>query len=364
MKNKVFLIIFFIFVLFNKLYSNEIYNLLIYPFILIVFSIVFKTKKEYLMRKIIIYQIIKMVLIYVLIYYSAGFFIDYLKNPYGREFNALVINFYSILLVTGLKEYIRGILINGVVNKKYFYMFLICIIFIILELNLNEITQSIKTFDEFILLFTTHITPVIVINVFMTYLCIKGGFLPGLIYRTVLSLTSLIIPVVPDFNPVIISLFETTFPFFTFLLIRNELSKKEKYKEEIKPSRWIITTSILTLIMLFSLGTFNIKPVSVLTGSMKPSINEGDLLIISKCNIENIKPFDIIEFEIRGYHVVHRVIKIENKTLVTKGDNNLFEDKERVTSDNLTGCLNFKVPFLGYPAYMLKTIFNKGENII
>ncbi len=361
MKNKTFLIIFFIFVLFNKIYSSEVYNLIIYPSILIIFSLVFYSKKEYPKRKIIIYQIIKMVLIYVLIFYSAGFFIDYLKNPYGKDFNGIIINFYSILLVTSLKEYIRGILINEVANKKYFYMFLICIIFIILELDISLVKESIKTFDQFILLFTTHITPVIVINVFMTYLCIKGGFLPGLIYRALLTFISLIIPVVPNFNPVIITLFDTLFPFFTFLLIRKELSKKDKFEEEIKPSRWIITSSIMTLIMLFALGTFNTKPVTVLTGSMKPSINEGDLLIISKCKIESIKPFDIIEFKIRGYSIVHRVIRIENKTLVTKGDNNLFEDKERITSDNLSGCLNFKIPYLGYPAYMLKVIFNKGE---
>ena len=361
MKNKTFLIIFFIFVLFNKIYSSEVYNLIIYPSILIIFSLVFYSKKEYPKRKIIIYQIIKMVLIYVLIFYSAGFFIDYLKNPYGKDFNGIIINFYSILLVTSLKEYIRGILINEVANKKYFYMFLICIIFIILELDISLVKESIKTFDQFILLFTTHITPVIVINVFMTYLCIKGGFLPGLIYRALLTFISLIIPVVPNFNPVITSLFECIFPFFTYLLIRNELQRDDKYEEEIKPSNWIITTSILTLIMLFALGTFNVKPVAVLTGSMNPSINEGDLLIISKCSIETVKPFDIVEFEVRNYSIVHRVIRIENNRLVTKGDNNLSIDKERVTSDNLTGCLKFKIPYLGYPAYMLKVIFNKGE---
>ena len=361
MKNKVFLILFSIFVIFNKIYSNEIYNILIYPSILIISSLIFNFKKEFPKRKIIIYQVIKIVLIYILIYYSAGFFIDYLKNPYGREFNALIINFFSILLVTSLKEYIRGNLINGVVNKKHFYLFLIWFIFIILELDINLIIESINTFDEFTLIFTSHITPVIVINTFMTYLCTKGGYLPGLIYRSTLTLASLLIPVVPDFNPVITSLFECIFPFFTYLLIRNELQRDDKYEEEIKPSNWIITTSILTLIMLFALGTFNVKPVAVLTGSMKPSINEGDLLIISKCSIETVKPFDIVEFEIRGYSIVHRVIRIENKTLVTKGDNNLFEDKERVTSDNLTGCLKFKIPYLGYPAYMLKVIFNKGE---
>lgn len=77
---------------------------------------------------------------------------------------------------------------------------------------------------------------------------------------------------------------------------------------------------------------------------MRPNIKEGDLLIIEKCEFKDIETNNIIEFNTEGYNVVHRVIRIENykesKALVTKGDNNLKEDKNKVLKEDLRGCLH------------------------
>ncbi len=373
LKYKVFLYLFINYIILNKLFTNDILTNVIYPAILIFFSVIgflfLDLKKELKYKKLCIYEVIKMTLLYILIFYSSGLFIDYLKTPYGRDTNAFIINFYSILLVVSLKEYIRGILINGVDNKKAFYFFLITLIFILFDINYSSVIKSFSNLESIAILLIEKIFPVIVLNIFLSYLTINGGYLPSLLYRGSLSLVSLIIPVIPDLNVVIVSLIQMIFPFFIFLIIRKKIqirNKEKQHKEELKPTTWISVTLSLVLIMLFNLGTFNIKPVSVLSQSMKPAINLGDIIILKKCNIEDVKPLDIIEFENKGRQIVHRVINVEkNKkriSLVTKGDNNLNKDKEKVLEENLTGCMVFNIPYLGYPSYILHTIINKEKS--
>lgn len=370
---KFYTFIFTLYIIFYKTvftFKGETVTYIIHPLIIIIFSIIgyifFYKDKYYKNQNICLFEVIRSSLIYIFFFYSAGLLIGYSSNPYSRSFNGIIINFFSILLVTGLKEFIRGTIINEVNNNKLLHFALIWILFVISDLNLILIKTSLTEFNSLLLTFIIYITPVLSINLFCTYLCINSGFISSFTYRIIIQSISLIIPVVSDFHPVIPTLFDTLIPFFTYLIIRNHINKRNKDNkmlEEINPKNWIITFLILTFFLLFVTETFSIKPVVILSGSMKPDINKGDLLIIKKCSIENIKTNDIIEFSINEYKVVHRVIKIINNKgdikLITKGDNNLKEDKDFVLKENLEGCLSIKIPYLGYPTYIFKNILNR-----
>lgn len=370
---KFYTFIFTLYIIFYKtilIFKGETATYIIHPLIIIIFSIIgyifFYKDKYYKNQGIYLYEVIRSSLIYVFFFYSAGLIIGYSTNPYSRSFDGIIINFFSILLVTGLKEFIRGTIINEVSNHKLPYFALIWTIFVILDLNFILIKTSLIDFNSLLLTLIIYMTPVLSINLFCTYLCVNSGFISSFIYRTVLLSISLIIPVVSDFHPIIPTLFDTLIPFFTYLIIRNHINKRikdNKMFEEINPKNWIITFLFLTFSLLFITGTFSIKPVVVLSGSMKPNINEGDLLIINKCSIESIENNDIIEFNIGEYKVIHRVIRIinnsENIKLITKGDNNPKVDKDFVQKENLEGCLSLKIPYIGYPTYLFKSILNK-----
>lgn len=370
---KFYTFIFALYIIFYKSilsFMGEIANYIIHPIIIVIFSILgyifFYKNKYYKNQNICLYEAISSSLIYVFLFYGAGLFIGYSANPYSRSFNGIIINFFSIFLVTGLKEFIRGTIISEVNNYKLFNYALIWTIFVIFDLNFILIKTSLTDFNNLLLTFIIYITPVLSINLFFTYLCVNSGFVSSFTYRIIIKSISLIIPIVSDFHPVITTLFDILIPFFTYLIIRNNISKSiinNKIIEEIKPKNWIITFLILTFFLLFITGTFSIKPVVVLSGSMKPNINEGDLLIINKCDIKNVETNDIIEFSIGEYKVIHRVIRIinnnENIKLITKGDNNPKEDKNFVLKENLKGCLSFKISYIGYPTYLFKSILNK-----
>jgi signal peptidase len=108
---------------------------------------------------------------------------------------------------------------------------------------------------------------------------------------------------------------------------------------------------------MFFLGVFPIKSSAILTESMKPIINPGDMVIIEKCDINQIKENDIIQYKVKDYTVVHRVIKINfDKTeIITKGDNNNNIDKP-VSKDQIIGKIRFKIPYIGYPTYIFRKL--------
>ena len=95
---------------------------------------------------------------------------------------------------------------------------------------------------------------------------------------------------------------------------------------------------------------FGYKNFIVLTGSMEPKINIGDIVIIKETN--DIKVNDIVSFKIDNSIITHRVTDIRhddenNLTFITKGDANNGYDNEILTLDDLEGKYLFKIPKLG-----------------
>ncbi len=68
--------------------------------------------------------------------------------------------------------------------------------------------------------------------------------------------------------------------------------------------------------------------LEVVSGSMEPTIDVGDLIVINT-KYHDIKENDIITFyDENNSFVTHRVIKIEDNMITTKGDANNTEDKK------------------------------------
>ncbi|GAB0490188.1 hypothetical protein MMPV_001420 [Pyropia vietnamensis] len=76
--------------------------------------------------------------------------------------------------------------------------------------------------------------------------------------------------------------------------------------------------------------------VVVLSGSMEPAIHRGDLLLLSNRYSTPLVSGDIVVYKLPGRDVpiVHRIIKVHQEygttavDILTKGDNNLPDDRE------------------------------------
>ncbi|MCI8548665.1 MAG: signal peptidase I [Bacilli bacterium] len=95
--------------------------------------------------------------------------------------------------------------------------------------------------------------------------------------------------------------------------------------------------------------------LEVVSYSMTPTINKGDLIIINEKDSE-YKKNDIITFkDSTGSIVTHRIFDITSKGIITKGDANNTEDKGFLQEKNIVGKYVGKINNLGY---LIKSIRN------
>jgi signal peptidase len=97
------------------------------------------------------------------------------------------------------------------------------------------------------------------------------------------------------------------------------------------------------------------RPVVVLSGSMRPAISPGDILIERKVDPRQLQTGDVITFtEPSGQHrtITHRVRTItpgpDGTTIVTKGDMNNTVERFRVPAGARVGEPELRIPLLGY----------------
>lgn len=111
-------------------------------------------------------------------------------------------------------------------------------------------------------------------------------------------------------------------------------------------------------------SVFNISVLSLATQSMEPTYRVGDLVVVKKTDVKNLKKGDVISFystdpDIYGMPNTHRIFSVDNSgnspVFVTKGDNNPYEDLYTVDSDKVIGKVCFKIPALGKAITYLQT---------
>lgn len=112
----------------------------------------------------------------------------------------------------------------------------------------------------------------------------------------------------------------------------------------------------ILLILIFineknSLKAFNYTAVIIVSESMEPEINVGDIIIIKNSLQNDIKENHIITFEKDNEYITHRVVRIEEqnneKLYITKGDNNKVNDVEKIRFSEIKGIKIAQIPYIG-----------------
>ena len=103
----------------------------------------------------------------------------------------------------------------------------------------------------------------------------------------------------------------------------------------------------------WSLNT-NFPMAAITSGSMWPVLKEGDLVFIQGINKEDIEVDDIIVYrnKINNTFTIHRVVKLGEDKITTKGDANFREDAPVDYEDVIGRTLTLRgraihIPYLG-----------------
>lgn len=99
-------------------------------------------------------------------------------------------------------------------------------------------------------------------------------------------------------------------------------------------------------------GIFGRKPFVVLSGSMKPNILIGDLIIVKEVDANTLQKDDIIAYrDDKDLVTTHRIINViktdEDICFETKGDSNNVKDSALVCSKDIEGKYIHRIARLG-----------------
>ena len=116
---------------------------------------------------------------------------------------------------------------------------------------------------------------------------------------------------------------------------------------------------ILLAVALAGVRILGYTPFAVLSPSMTPLYQVGDLVYVKNVNPENVVPGDVLTFVANEdlLVVTHRVVEAdrENRCFITKGDANQVTDVNPVLYENVLGVAAFSLPKLGYVSMYLST---------
>lgn len=350
---------------------NAIYLYIINPLFWITLAVflkiaIGKSYQKSRIKKEVIQYILIAVIIYILTYMISGLFITFGNNPYFTTVKGFLINLWMFGTVIISKEYIRYRLINNVYeNDKKEIAILVSLIYIIIEIELNKYINTKITLLFALKDICQNLIPLIAKNVLYSYISMKSDWKPASIYELFTKLYLWLSPILPNAPWIMVAIIETTIPTILFFYIRYANSKNSEIKsrqeiENVNPKNSIPLVVLVILVIWFTIGVFPVKPIAVASGSMEKELYVGDVVIVKKCNANDIVNGDIIQYQMKGYTVIHRVIEKKQKNgeyyFTTKGDNNPSEDKESVKEDQVLGKVIFKVKYLGYPAIWLNII--------
>lgn len=89
---------------------------------------------------------------------------------------------------------------------------------------------------------------------------------------------------------------------------------------------------------------FGVGAAVVLSGSMEPALNVGDLIFVRQGETPAVG--DVVVYATGGSLVVHRIVALEGDTVVTQGDANNTAD-EPISRAAIKGVVTGRVPWVG-----------------
>ena len=294
-----------------------------------------------------------------------SFFMGFGENSITWTPRALTIYFPFLLTPLLGIELSRAYLTTPINRRKpTLTLLLISLFYTLIAVSIPKYT-SLNTplaTSEFLI---KTLIPTLAINLLATYLAFLGGFPTNLTYMAIPAFFTWFSPILP--NPPwaaqsIITVIAATIGFLVLDQAAKPFPTKRIRRTLIKQKSQLPYWTAIALIGLIavwsSTGLLGFTPTIIASGSMKPTMDAGDIAVVAKVPTDTIKPGDIIQYITPDATIIHRVIDTTgtkgSKTFVTKGDANTQPD-DPILQTQVLGKVLFTIPKLGWISVYLKT---------
>ena len=217
--------------------------------------------------------------------------------------------------------------------------------------------------------------PTLTENLLATYLALISGPLASLAYRAPLQAFQWFSPILPDLPWGYQSLIGVMTPTIGFIAINMATTQRDLRKARIPTEKrsapklrksqssmkgWLAISIFLVLTVWTSTGLLGFYPTIIASGSMRPTLDVGDVSIVIPVNPSQIQVGDIIQYVQEGEMTLHRVHDIHQtegaRLFITKGDDNPIPDSDPVFPAQIKGKLIFSLPKIGWISIYTKTV--------
>ena len=334
--------------------------------LLIVFKFIFGFEKDrHRYIKDISLNVVIILMSAFLLFYISGLVIGFERTEMQYSWFGLRNFLIPYILYLVVREILRyQMLEKSFYNKKF--VVLNVVFFVCLDVILQISFYSKYTRYEMFLLFALVLLPSLSKNISATYISHKVGFKPNLIWVLFLSLYSVMLPIVPKTGEYILSLLKLAFPLMLVYHVYSFFKKRDReaplstdYKHRYIGA--LLCTLLICVIIYFTSGYFRYYVVAVATGSMVPTINVGDVVLLEQ-NVayEDMDVGDILVYRYENRVIVHRIERVvqdqDKYYFYTKGDANNAVDNYVIYEDMVLGIVRGKIPFVGYPTVWLNEL--------
>lgn len=305
---------------------------------------------------------------YYLITYILGYFVGFNRNVYSREIIMIFKNTFPVIMFIILSEFLRyNINFRARDNKLLLFISFLAFVLITNTLTFNDLAKTgysdamvvVKQLGLFIL-------PSITTNILLTFMSMKVGYKSNIIYRLLTEIPLYILPIFPNFGDYLEAVLRLSLPIVFYIWLYRYLEKKKSKKKVYAEKRRVFTlfrfnVGLLCVILVYFIsGLFKYQALVIATGSMKPSIGIGDVVIVNKKDWEkqnSLRPGEVLAYRKDNMVICHRIIQVvrsgQEVFYVTKGDNNEVADTLMVKRSQIVGIVKYKVRYVGYPTVLL-----------
>ena len=306
--------------------------------------------------------------VFITIQLISGMLLGFGKNPASITISGILYNSFCVGTVLVGREVIRTYTLCSYKRKKMIKVLIfIIMLFTLTDLNINRIL-TVKSSKDVVIVLAQYILPILCKNIFATFLVLYGGAKASIIYLGMLLAFEWLSPILPLLPWLGVALIGVVIPLLGTSVVVEKHHKLTKFIKGIETKKesilsYVVPSIIIVATIWFMVGVFPYYPSAIVTGSMKPMIQPGDVVIIDKIeSLEAMKELevgDIIQFERNDLMINHRIIEIierDGQTLYqTKGDNNNVADTPLVEMKDIRGRIIKVVPKVGWPSVWLHT---------
>jgi len=318
---------------------------------------------------------------YVIIFMNIGLITGFGRSVLSFTPRGLIINLTLVLTTLLGMEFSRAYLLKSFGGRRPFLTIgLVTLLYSFLSistaelLGLNDPLGAAKFLGVGLL-------PIIAESLLASYLAFVGGPVASLAYRGPIMAFWWFSPILPHLSWGVEALLGVMVPTIGFFVINMYTSPMALRRVGIPAETkgfgrtrksslrgWVIAAVLCVLVVWASTGLLGIQPTTVISGSMKPTMDVGDMAIVREVPADSIQPGDIIQFWLNGEMVIHRVVEArgegEGRLFVTKGDANAEPDIALVNSSQLRGVVVLNIPKIGWAVIAVKSFFSSAWSLL